>query len=107
MSRQWLTQRLQSWGDRPALIWSNESWSFSQLCDGCDAWLGQLAQHGVKPGDTLAICGDYSPKLCALSLGAQLKRNIIIPLASDTAPRWNPLMWLGTVRVATAVACHA
>jgi acyl-CoA synthetase (AMP-forming)/AMP-acid ligase II len=100
MSRHGLTQRLQSWGDRPALIWSNESWSFSQLCDGCDAWLGRLAQHGIKPGDTLAICGDYSPKLCALLLAALLNRNIIIPLASATSPRWNRLMGLAQVQFA-------
>jgi len=104
MSRQWLTQRLQSWGDRPALIWSNESWSFRQLCDGCDAWLDKLAQHGVKPGDTLAICGDYSPKLCALLLAALVNRNIIVPLASTTAPRWNRLMELAQVKFAVRFA---
>src|SRR6266480_2628910 len=100
MSRHWLTRRLQSWGDRPALIWNNESWSFRQLCDGRDAWLRQLAQHGVKPGDTLAICGDYSPNLCALLLAAVLNRNIIVPLASATAPRWNELMQLAQVQFA-------
>jgi long-chain acyl-CoA synthetase len=100
MSRHWLTERLQSWGDRPALIWSNESWSFRQLCDGCDAWLGRLAHHGIKPGDTLAICGDYSPELCALLLAAVLNRNVIVPLASATAPRWNRLMELAQVQFA-------
>jgi len=100
MNRHWLTRRLRSWGDRPALIWGEESWSFAQLCDGCDAWLGHLAQHGVKPGDTLAICGDYSPKLCALLLAALLNRNIIIPLASATAPRWSQLMELAQVQFA-------
>ncbi|TMK10490.1 MAG: long-chain fatty acid--CoA ligase [Alphaproteobacteria bacterium] len=100
MSRHWLTRRLQSLGDRPALIWNNESWSFRQLCDGRDAWLRQLAQHGVKPGDTLAICGDYSPKLCALLLAALVNRNIIVPLASATAPRWNRLMELAQVQFA-------
>ena len=100
MSRHWLTERLQSWGDRPALIWSHESWSFSQLCDDCDAWLARLAQQGVKPGDSLAICGDYSPKLCASLLAALLNRNIIIPLASATAPRWNRLMELAQVQFA-------
>jgi hypothetical protein len=39
---------------------------------------GQLAQHGVRPGDALAICGDYSPNLCALLLAAFLNRNIIV-----------------------------
>jgi acyl-CoA synthetase (AMP-forming)/AMP-acid ligase II len=100
MSRHWLAQRLESWGDRPALVWNNETWSFSQLCEGCDAWLSRLAQHGVKPGDTLAICGDYSPRLCALLLAALLNRNIIIPLASATAPRWNRLMELAQVQFA-------
>jgi acyl-CoA synthetase (AMP-forming)/AMP-acid ligase II len=100
MSRHWLTERLQSWGDRPALIWSNESWSFRQLCDDCDAWLRRLAHHGIKPGDTLAICGDYSPELCALLLAAVLNRNVIVPLASATAPRWNRLMELAQVQFA-------
>ena len=98
MNRHWLTRRLQSWGDKAALIWRDESWSFAQLNDGCDAWLGRLAQHGIKPGDTLAVCGDYSPKLCALLLAAVLNRNIIVPLASATAPRWNQLMELAQVR---------
>jgi acyl-CoA synthetase (AMP-forming)/AMP-acid ligase II len=100
MSRHWLTERLQSWRDRPALIWSSESWSFSRLCDSRDAWLDRLARHGIKPGDTLAICGDYSPKLCALLLGALDNRNVVIPLASATAPRWNRLTELAQVRFA-------
>src|SRR6185503_13043472 len=80
MNRHWLTPRLRSWGDRPALIWRDESRSFNQLCDDSESWLRELAQHGVKPGDTLAICGDYSPKLCALLLAAVLNRNILVPL---------------------------
>jgi acyl-CoA synthetase (AMP-forming)/AMP-acid ligase II len=100
MDRHWLTQRFQSWGDRPALVWRNESWSFTQLCEGCEDWLGELEQHGVKPGDTLAICGDYSPKLCALLLAALLNRNIIIPLTSATASRWNQLLELAQARFA-------
>src|SRR5262249_51373642 len=100
MSRQWLTQRLQSWGYRPDLIWSNGSWWSRHLCDGCSVWLGKLAQHGVKPGDALAMCGDYSPKLCALLLAALENHNIIVPLASATAPRWNRLMELAQVQFA-------
>jgi acyl-CoA synthetase (AMP-forming)/AMP-acid ligase II len=86
MNRHWLTRRLRPWGARPALICNKASWSFARLCDGCDVWLDQLAQHEIKPGDTLAICGDYSPKLCALLLAALLNRHIVVPLASATAP---------------------
>jgi acyl-CoA synthetase (AMP-forming)/AMP-acid ligase II len=104
MNRHWLTRRFQIWGDRPALIWGSESWSFTQLFDCSDAWLGQLARYGVKPGDTLAICGDYSPQLCALLLASLRNRNIIIPLASATAPRWNKLMELAQARFAVRFA---
>jgi acyl-CoA synthetase (AMP-forming)/AMP-acid ligase II len=100
MNRHWFTRRLQSWGDRPALVWRGESWPFARLSDGCEAWLSRLQQHRVKPGDTLAICGDYSPSLCALLLAGILNRNIIVPLASATAPRWNRMMELAQVRFA-------
>jgi long-chain acyl-CoA synthetase len=100
MDRHWLTRRLHSWEHRSALIWRKENWSFSQLCDASDAWLDKLARHGLKPGDTLAICGDYSPMTCALLLAAVLNRNIIVPLASATAPRWNRLMELAQVQFA-------
>jgi long-chain acyl-CoA synthetase len=100
MSRHWLTQRLQAWGDRPALIWGDESWSFARLQNASEIWVDQLAQDGVKPGDTLAICGDYSPRLCALLVAALLNRNIIVPLASATAPRWHRLMALAQVQFA-------
>jgi acyl-CoA synthetase (AMP-forming)/AMP-acid ligase II len=103
-NRHWLIRRLQIWGDRPALISGNKSWSFTQLFGGSDAWLGQLARYGVKPGDTLAICGDYSPQLCALLLAALRNRNIIIPLVSATTPRWNRLMELAQTQFAIRFA---
>jgi acyl-CoA synthetase (AMP-forming)/AMP-acid ligase II len=100
MNDHWLVERLHSWGDRPALLWHDASWSFTQLCEGCDVWLKQLMQHGIRPGDTLALCGDYSPQLCALFLAGLLNRNIIVPLGSAAAPRWNRLMGLAQVRFA-------
>src|SRR5450759_62356 len=96
----WLTQQLQRCGDKPALIWNDGIYSFAQLLSDCDAWLRQLARHGVGPGDTLALCGDYSPKLCALLLASLLNRNIVIPLASATAPQWDRFMELAQVRFA-------
>jgi acyl-CoA synthetase (AMP-forming)/AMP-acid ligase II len=100
MNRHWLSRRLRSWGDRPALVWRNETWSFTQLSDASDAWLGQLVQQGIKPGDTLAICGDYSPNVCALLIAALLNRNTIVPLASAGAQRWGQLMELAQVQFA-------
>jgi acyl-CoA synthetase (AMP-forming)/AMP-acid ligase II len=96
----WLPQRLRSWGDRPALIWRGQSWSYDQLSTAVADWRGELARRSVVPGDTLAICGDYSPRLCALLIAALLNRNIIVPLASATAHRWDDLMDTAQVRFA-------
>ncbi len=102
MSCHWLAHRLKEWGNRPALISGKDTVTFAQLAEGCDAWLARLAQEGIKPGDTLAICGDYSPNLCALLLAALLNRNIIVPMASATASRWPMLMELAHVRFTIA-----
>jgi acyl-CoA synthetase (AMP-forming)/AMP-acid ligase II len=88
----WLIQRLRGWGQRPALIWREEAWSYDRLCDAADGWFHELLRRNIRPGSTLAICGDYSPRLCALLMAALLNRNIVVPLAAATARRWNHMM---------------
>src|ERR1700739_3506517 len=101
MDNHWLIQRLRSWDEKPALVWRNEAWSYRRLCDAVERAAIELRQRGIAPGATLAICGDYSPKLCALLLAALLNRNIIVPL-SAAAPRKERLMELSEVRFAIA-----
>jgi acyl-CoA synthetase (AMP-forming)/AMP-acid ligase II len=96
----WLLQRLQSWGDRPALIWREESWSYAQLSRSVLKRLEELEQAGAGPGSTLAICGDYSPQLCALLLAGLVNRNIVVPLATAAARRWDHLTEIAQVRFA-------
>jgi acyl-CoA synthetase (AMP-forming)/AMP-acid ligase II len=102
MNRHWLAQRLQAWGSRPALISGEDTLSFAELAERCDAWLARLAQEEIKPGDTLAICGDYSPNACALLVASLLNRNIIIPLGSTGAGRGPALMEMAQVQFAIA-----
>jgi acyl-CoA synthetase (AMP-forming)/AMP-acid ligase II len=100
MQGHWLTQRLRDWGERPALIWRDRTWSYDQLCEATEVWHDELARCGIGPGSSLAICGDYSPRLCALLLAALLNRNIIVPLASATARRWDRMMEVAQVSTA-------
>jgi len=102
MQNHWLMQRLRSWGDKPALVWRDEAWSYARLCDAVALADVELRQRGIAPGTTLAICGDYSPKLCALLLAAVLNRNIIVPISSAATPRKEKLMELAEVRFAIA-----
>jgi acyl-CoA synthetase (AMP-forming)/AMP-acid ligase II len=99
MINHWLIERLQGWAETPALIWRNETWSYRRLCDAVETAAAELDRRAIAPGDTLAICGDYSPKLCAMLLAALLNRNIIVPL-SAAATRKDRLMELSQVRFA-------
>jgi acyl-CoA synthetase (AMP-forming)/AMP-acid ligase II len=92
MGTPWLIQRLRGWGQRPALIWRDQLWSYEQLSDATDVWLDELTRRDIRPGSTLAICGDYSPRLCALLIAAFINRNIVVPLAAATARRWSQMM---------------
>jgi len=104
MAHHWLIERLRSWDDRPALAWRGEVWSYRRLCEAIDAANDELAERGIAPGNTLAICGDYSPKLCAFLVAALLNRNIIIPLSSAAAPRKERLLELSEAQFAIAFA---
>ena len=97
-SPHWLRQRLRDWGHRPALVWRNETWSHHQLVDAADAWLEQLRARRVRSGGTLAICGDYSPRLCALFLAALFNRNIVVPLAGANEARWPDMQEVAQVQ---------
>jgi acyl-CoA synthetase (AMP-forming)/AMP-acid ligase II len=88
----WLSQRLRKWGQKPALVWHGETWSYHQLREAIERWLDELSGRRIGPGSTLAICGDYSPGLCALLIAALLNRNIVIPLASGAAARRDEMM---------------
>jgi long-chain acyl-CoA synthetase len=92
MDQHWMAQRLRDWGSRPALVWSNASWSYLELDRAVQTWRAELTRNGVVPGDVVAICGDYSPNACALLLASLLNRAIIVPLTLSSARGWDRMM---------------
>src|SRR5262249_43352029 len=98
MENHWLIQRLRGWGDKPALVWRNQAWTYRELFDAVERAAVELSGHAIAPG-TLAIRGDYSPRLCAVLLAALVNRIVIVPL-STAAPRQERLMELAEVRFA-------
>src|SRR5712691_12765640 len=102
--RHWLIHRLRGWRQRPALVWRDKAWSYDQLCESTDAWLDELIRRDIHPGSTLAICGDYSPSLCALLIAALRNRNIVVPLAAGTARRWDHMMEVAEVEFSAEFA---
>jgi long-chain acyl-CoA synthetase len=98
--RQWLAHRMSGWGDRPALIWRDDRWSYRDLARAIEVWLERLASHNVKPGDVVAICGDFSPNASALFLACALRGNIVVPMTMASAQGWARMMDIAEVQYA-------
>lgn len=92
MDQHWLAQRLRDWGNRPALVWRDVSWSYLELDQAIRGWLAELERNGIVPGDVVAICGDYSPNACALMLASLLRGAVIVPLTPSSARGWDRMM---------------
>lgn len=84
MSEHWLLSRLESYRDKPALLWRGEALSYSALRAEVERWLKELAARGVSAGECVALCGDYSPAACALLIALIVNRNIAVPLSRST-----------------------
>ncbi|RKH12990.1 long-chain fatty acid--CoA ligase [Corallococcus sp. CA053C] len=78
---QWLLERLESQGSRPALIWDGQEVSYTALVARVKGWLAELQKHSLTPGTSVALRGDYNPETCALLVALVLNRNIAVPLA--------------------------
>jgi acyl-CoA synthetase (AMP-forming)/AMP-acid ligase II len=86
---EWFLERLREFADRPGIIWQGQATSYLQVLDRITAWREQLDALDVRPGETIALGGQYSPGVCSLLLALVNNRNIIVPLdhgGADTFP---------------------
>jgi len=78
-----LRERFAAAGDADALIWRDQSYSYTYLLAKVDEWLSNLNDAGVQPGTVVAVEADFSPSAIALML-ALIERNcLIVPLSSS------------------------
>jgi acyl-CoA synthetase (AMP-forming)/AMP-acid ligase II len=79
----WLLERFATAPDRPAFIHRDRRVTY-QMVVGLVVAFGQtIVHHGIAPGETVAILGDYSPEFFCLMLALAQNRNIIIPLSRE------------------------
>jgi long-chain acyl-CoA synthetase len=64
----WFTERLHSFGELTAMIWKDNSFSYSLLLKHSDDWLIHLTDAGISKGSCVAIVGDFSPGTYSLLL---------------------------------------
>ncbi len=84
MPASWLLDRMAQWRDQPAIAWRDRVESYGELLDRVAAWQERLECEGAKPGQVVALDGDYSPSACALMLALIQRRAVVVPL-TETA----------------------
>lgn len=100
MSFDWFLGRIAAQGERPAFIWSDQTYTYEWLTAEIQRWQERLQQEAILPGQVVAIHGDYSPSLCALLLALIANRNVAVPIASASAGNAELFTALAEVEVA-------
>jgi acyl-CoA synthetase (AMP-forming)/AMP-acid ligase II len=80
MTIEWLFQRLESWGDAPAIIWSDVACSYRELLARVVGWRDELGRQGLGSGAVVLIEGGFSPNACALLMALIECGAIVVPL---------------------------
>ncbi len=70
---------------QPALVQGDVVLTYAQLDALADRFAASLQQHGVQPGQAVALCGDSTPLQAALFLGALRAGVVVAPLAASSS----------------------
>jgi acyl-coenzyme A synthetase/AMP-(fatty) acid ligase len=98
IAEHWLTESMTSCGGKTAMIWEGEEISYDDLVNDVHCWSEELARLGVTAGDSVAICGDYSPSVCALMISLIANRNVVVPLTLPSGERRHEFLRIAEVQ---------
>jgi acyl-coenzyme A synthetase/AMP-(fatty) acid ligase len=80
----WVIEKLSRYQNSIAFKLDDQTISYQQLCRQINECQAELIAQGLRPGDSVAIIGDYSPSLVALFIALLVNKNIVIPLTTET-----------------------
>jgi len=81
-----------------AIIWRNEESNYNDLLDKFELWMKVINQYSIRPGDVVALIGDFSPNSVALMLALIEKRCILVPLNISNTINHKKLIDLAQVK---------
>src|SRR5919108_2017261 len=79
----WLLERIDAGGDRPALGTSSIVCTYFGLSAAIAARRAALTQAGIGPGTVVSLEGDYGPAAIAAFLALTATGAVIVPISSD------------------------
>lgn len=81
----WLLQRMAGWKDDPAMYWHETPITYGDLIGRVEQWKANLDRYGLKPGQVVAVDGDYSPNAIAALLALIDRSTIVVPITEAAA----------------------
>jgi amino acid adenylation domain-containing protein len=72
--------QVQQQPQHPAISQGGRNWTYRELGQTARAIAGQLQSAGIRPGDTIAVCGDRSFGVIASMLGILLSGGVLLTL---------------------------
>lgn len=93
MSARFLLDVFHRYRQEPAIIWKDEEYSYGWLLEQIEALTSATAAQ-CRPGSTVALVSDFSPRSVALLLSLEAMHCTIVPIAEAVAELQNKLIRL-------------
>ena len=84
-----ILERLETQGERPALFWRGDAYDGTWVAAQVRQAIAMLSAQGVSAGSVVLLCSDYSPCSVSLLLALVDARTIVAPLLPATVSK-NP-----------------
>lgn len=81
------------------MVWRDQAFTYGSLLDTVAFWKHQLATHGVKPGQVVALEGDFSPQAIGLLLALIDGKAVVVPLTKAMEAHRTEFMDIAEVEV--------
>jgi acyl-coenzyme A synthetase/AMP-(fatty) acid ligase len=80
----WMLDKIHQFGDKTVFICENQRCSYLDLYTKIRDWQEKISAIGLKPGEVVAVVGDFNPDSAALTISLLANNNIIVPLTNET-----------------------
>jgi acyl-coenzyme A synthetase/AMP-(fatty) acid ligase len=98
-----LLERMQQNPTKDALIWRDDTFSYSWLRERIRYWRRRLAEEEVKPGSVVALEADFSPNSVALFLSLTRRGCTLVPLTSSVEQQKPEFRQIAQVEVSCSI----
>jgi long-chain acyl-CoA synthetase len=85
-------------GEKSALFWRGEEFSYSDFSSMIEAWGAKLERDGVGRGCVVGYKGDYSPQTCSLMFALMKIGAILVPFTKEVSSEMSSFMKIAGVQ---------